>query len=671
MVGGGSWCAQVIRECRKIGFAGGLWPVHPSRDDIEGVPAFTGIDALPEAPDATFIGVNRETTIGVIRDLAERGAGGAVCFASGFRESTSETGDGADLEAALIEAAGDMAILGPNCYGFINALDGAALWPDGHGTERVERGVAIISQSSNVALNLTMQRRALPLAYVITVGNQAKIDISELAEAVLDDPRVTALGLYIEGVGDVGGFEAMAEKARVAKKPVVALKLGASGQAKATAVSHTASLAGSDAGAKALLDRLGIGRVKSLPALLETLKLLHVRGPLPSNRIASLSCSGGEAGLMADSALGLDLDFPPLNETQKAALRRALGPKVALANPLDYHTYIWGDGPALTRCYAAMMDPSLAMGCLVLDFPRADRCDVATWRLAVDAVEDAQTTSGAPMALIASLPETMPEDVAADAMGRGITPLSGIAEGLEAIATAAWLGKARSQSTLDSQSPPVLPPNNAATATTLAEGDAKKALSAYGLNLPRARSATTAEAAAAAAEAIGLPVVLKGEGAAHKTEAGLVALDLRDADAVSAAAKAMPAEAFLVEEMVTGGVAELLVGVVCDPPHGFVLTLGAGGTLTELLDDTASALLPIGEAEVEGLLQRLRLAPLLEGYRGAAPTNRAAIIDAVMAIQAYVCDTADRLVEVEVNPLICTPDRAVAADALIRLGEPT
>ncbi len=167
--------------------------------------------------------------------------------------------------------------------------------------------------------------------------------------ALLDDPRVTTLGLHVEGIGDLRGSEALADHSRALGKPIVALKIGRSEQARSAAISHTASIAGSDAGARALSGRLGIAQVASLGGLLETLKLLHVTGPLASNRIASMSCSGGEAGLIADAAHGKALVFPPLEPSQRDALRAALGPKVALANPLDYHTYIWGQTAALTR----------------------------------------------------------------------------------------------------------------------------------------------------------------------------------------------------------------------------------------------------------------------------------------------------------------------------------
>ncbi len=181
VIGGGAWCANVIAECRKIGFAGPVWPVHPTKTEVAGLRAYPTIADLPEAPDATFIGVNRAASIDTLRALAARGAGGAVCFASGFREAAAETGDGAELEAELVAAAGPMRILGPNCYGFLNLLDGAALWPDQHGALRVERGVALITQSSNIAINLTMQTRGLPIAYAVTAGNQAQTGMAEIA----------------------------------------------------------------------------------------------------------------------------------------------------------------------------------------------------------------------------------------------------------------------------------------------------------------------------------------------------------------------------------------------------------------------------------------------------------------------------------------------------------
>ncbi|OIQ33270.1 MAG: acyl-CoA synthetase [Alphaproteobacteria bacterium MedPE-SWcel] len=659
VIGGGAWCSAVIEQCRKMGYQGRIWPVHPKAAEVAGLPAYADVGALPEAPDASFIGVNRFATVEIVAALAARGAGGAVCFASGFLEAQAEDAEGADLQDRLLQAAGEMPILGPNCYGFINYLDGALLWPDQHGGQRVDKGVAIVTQSSNIAINLTMQTRALPLAYVVTCGNQAQTGLAAIGEALLTDDRVTALGLHIEGFGDLRAFEALAAKARQLGKPIIALKVGKSAQARVATISHTASLAGGDAGAGALLSRLGIPRLDDLPSFLETLKLLHVVGHLPSTRIATISCSGGEASLSADMAHGRGVSFPPLNDRQRSDLRAALGPMVALANPLDYHTYIWRDTEAMTRAFSAMVDPQLALTILIVDFPRADRCDASDWDCTIQSAIAVRAQTGQPIAMLATLPELLPEGVAERLLAAGVVPMMGLAEAISAIEAA---GHRRPDA------PPalLLPTKSHSDPDLVPEGEAKAWLARFGLRVPRAKPARSVVAARAVAADIGYPVVLKGEGIAHKTEEGAVKLNLGSGQAVSDAAVAMPTDRFLVEEMVAGAVAELLIGVVKDPAHGFVLTLAAGGTLTEIMQDAASVLLPATDAMLDEALNALRIAPLLAGYRGAPPADRAAILRAIRAVESYVLAEAEGLEEIEINPLLCTPNDAVAADALMR-----
>lgn len=642
-----------------MGFDGPIWPVHPTRDAVGGVPAVATINDLPAAPDAAFVGVNRNATIDIIKALSERGAGGAICFASGFREAVEELSDGADVQAALLDAAGDMPILGPNCYGLVNGLDRVALWPDHHGMVPVDRGVAIVTQSSNIAINLTMQTRGLPLAYVVTAGNQAQTDLAQIGMAVLDDPRVTVLGLHIEGIQDIRRLEALAGKARDLGKPIVALKVGVSDQAQAATVSHTASLAGSDAGARALLKRLGIGQISGLSALLETLKVLHVVGPLASNRIASMSCSGGEACLMADTGLAHDVVFPDLSDRQRSDLRAALGPKVSLANPLDYHTYIWADRAAMAACFSAMMDETLALGCVILDFPRPDRCPAPDWDLVIDAVADAQAATGRPIAILSSLPDTMPEAMAMAMFARGIVPLSGLSDALEAMDVAAQIGRHRPRA-------PVLLPGADGPTRVISEADAKALLRAHGVEVPKLGIASSPVQAAQVAAKLGGVVALKAMGVAHKSEVGAVRLNLTPPE-VDAAARQIPAQSFLIEEMIGGLAIELLIGVLRDPAHGLVLTLGAGGTLTELLNDTTHLLLPCTADDIIDALGHLRIFPRLKGYRGAPHADLSAIASAVLAVQDYVTANAPDIFEVEINPLLCTPTHAVAADALIRL----
>ncbi len=659
VVGGGAWCASVIEQCQKMGFEGPIWPVHPNRDKVGGIATVARLEDLPSPPDATFIGVNRNVTIETVRVLSDMGAGGAVCFASGFREAQAETGDGASLQDALLDAAGDMPIIGPNCYGFINYLDGALLWPDQHGGQRVESGVAILTQSSNMAINLTMQTRALPLAYIATAGNQAQIGLSEIGTALLSDPRVTALGMHIEGVGDLKAFEALRHQSRTLGKPIVALKAGKSEQAQAAAISHTASLAGSDAGARALLQRLGIAQVDNLTALLETLKLLHFTGPLPSNRIASMSCSGGEASLMADAALAYDIIFPPLDQTQHDGLRTALGPMIALANPLDYHTFIWTDTARMAATFGAICGgKDVDMGVIVSDFPRADRCDTSAWDCVIDAAAETRNTTGKPIAILATLPDACPEPLAERIIDAGLIPLLGIDDALTAIDRAAWLGKQTTE-----PAPLLTASSSGGTISVLTEAESKVALSKHGLTIPLSRRA---EDIGKILDDMPFPIVLKGEGFAHKTEAGAVVLGLSSREEAIDAANKMNAPAYLIEEMITGGVAELLIGVVKDPAHGFILTLAAGGVMTELMQDSTSLLLPTNEQSIIDALKTLRCFPLLSGYRGKPGADMTSIVNAVIAIQAYVVANVDAIEEVEVNPLICTSTRAVAADALIR-----
>jgi acyl-CoA synthetase (NDP forming) len=193
---GGNEAAEVIRQSRRMGYGGQLYAVNPLRAEIEGLACYRSVEDLPEAPDAAFVAVNRHRTVEVVAALKARGAGGAVCYASGFMESG---GAGEGLNRDLLAAAGDMPILGPNCYGLVNYMEGAALWPDQHGGKPVERGVAILSQSGNMGINFTMNRRGLPLAFVAALGNQAQIGLSAMTAALAADPRITAIGLHIEG----------------------------------------------------------------------------------------------------------------------------------------------------------------------------------------------------------------------------------------------------------------------------------------------------------------------------------------------------------------------------------------------------------------------------------------------------------------------------------------
>jgi acyl-CoA synthetase (NDP forming) len=659
----GGWQAEgVIRRCAEMGFAGPIWPVHPSRAG-----AFRSVADLPEAPDAAFVGVNREATVGIVRELAAIGAGGAVCHAAGFKESG---GRGVELQTALVEAAGDMPILGPNCYGTINYLDGALLWFDQHGGRRCERGVAILTQSGNIGLNLTMQRRGLPVGHLVTLGNQATVGLSDCMAALVDDPRVTAIGLHIEAIDDVARFDAAARKALAARKPVVAVKAGRSDAGAALALSHTASLAGADAAMEALLCRVGVASVASLPILLETLKLLHTVGPLPGRDLVTLSCSGGEAALIADAGAGRRVRLRPFAPAQAEAVRATLGDLVTISNPLDYHIFIWGQPERLRATFAAVLACGWDLACLVLDLPREDGCSDADWQISLAAWESARDATGGRSAVLATLPECLPELVARRLIAAGIAPLAGIDEAIAACEAAAYIGAAQA-----GEAPaPLLPVSaRAGTTVTLDEWQGKQLLAGFGVAVPGGKLAGTPPEAARVAGTLGYPVVIKamGPALAHKSEHGAVELNLHDPIDVEAAATRMAGlgEAVLVEPMIVDGVAELLVGVIRDPQVGLCLVVGSGGILVELLADRALLLLPTSAAEVRAAVLGLRCAPLLTGFRSRPVGDVDAVVATVLTVARFAGEHAASLVELDVNPLIVRPAGlgAVAADVLIRL----
>ena len=661
VIGGGVWGRSVIEQCQKLGFEGKIFAVHPTAETLAGVPTYRSVSDLPNAPDAAFIGVNRIATIEQVRTLSAKGAGGAVCFASGFLETKDEDADGAALQSALIEAAGVMPIIGPNCYGFVNYLDRFCLWPDQHGGRAVDTGVAIVTQSSNIMINLSMQQRGLPIAYALTAGNQAQTSLAALGRAVLDDPRVTALGLYIEGIGDLKDFENLARHASTLNKSIVALKVGWSEQAQQATISHTASLAGSATSADALLARLGVARVNSLAEMVEALKILHQVGPLAGKRLVSASCSGGEASLMADTAHRQQngVVFPALNQTQRDGLRSVLGEKVALANPLDYHTYVWGNLPAMADVYSAILDAPIDFGIIVVDFPRADRCDGAAWDYVIEAAQIAQKRTSKAVALLASLPENMPEDRALQIAKAGLVPLCGLEVGLAAIASVASVHPVPEAS--------VIAAPRLCQTHILDEVESKAILAEYGVDLPH--SIVVAQGSLPETLPFSYPVVLKAIGETHKSEVGGVIIGLPNRAKLEIAMLEMDQPRYIIEELITDPIAELLVGIVGDQVHGYVLTLAAGGVLTELLRDSVSLSLPVNQIDILAALQRLKLAPMLAGYRGKPAVDKAALVRAVLAMQACVLDRRTSLAEIEINPLILTSKSAVAVDALIRIGE--
>ncbi len=662
---GGNECAIAIRRTKELGFTGTIYAVHPKRDELSGVPTLKSPQDIPEAVDAAFIAVKNEPTIEVVRALAAKGCGGAVIYAAGF----AETGN-TELQRKLLEAANGMPLMGPNCYGFVNTLSRAALWPDETGLEPVERGVALITQSGNIACNFTMMMRGLPVAAVFSIGNQVDVGMHDMVETLSADPRISAIGLHVEGLPDVAAFAKAAAIARQRKVPIVVLKTGRSEQGAKVAMSHTSSLAGADTLYDALFERYGIARMKSVSAFAETLKFLHNGGPIADSRLVSLSCSGGEAALVADMALERKVSFPPFNAETKPRVAATLNEYVAIDNPLDYHTFIWGQPEKLTATFTEVLKGGFDVGMVILDTPTHPKMKPDSWATTARAMAAASRATGARAAVVASLSEGMPLSLAAELSALGVAPMMGLDDALTAFEAAAFIGRnwARTE-----QPPEMLPPVKKGSEEHLfSESAAKDMLKRHGLAVPEGIVCPAGDAVAAA-DKLGYPVTLKVSSAAiaHKTEAGGVALNLRTPAEVEDAAKRMAklAPDVLVERMVTGAVAELIIGLTSDPQFGTALVVGAGGILTELLKDSVTLILPTTRSEIKRALKTLKVWTLVAGFRGKSG-DAEAVFRAVEAVADFAAANRGLVEEVDVNPLLVLKDGAIAVDALIKMRKP-
>jgi acyl-CoA synthetase (NDP forming) len=319
----------------------------------------------------------------------------------------------------------------------------------------------------------------------------------------------------------------------------------------------------------------------------------------------------------------------------------------------------------MAATYVAMIESGFDLNLLVYDFPRADRTDDVAWQCGEDAVLAARAQTGSRIAVVSSLPENMPEARGETLIKSGIAPMMGLEECLTAAAASANVYQGWNS---PPAAPVILPTTHAkGDSIVLDEAASKAALASHGLCVPPSRTAKTTDGAAQAATAIGFPVVLKGLGVAHKTEAGAVKLGLSSATDVQTSAMLMQnAQGFLIEGMIEDSVTELIVGAVRDPVYGFALTIGAGGILTELLEDSITLLAPAFEADIQRALSKLKVYRILSGYRGKPAADIEVLVAAIMAIQGFVAAESHRLEELDVNPLIVTPTEVIAADALIR-----
>ena len=657
-----------IRESKKLGFTGKIWAVHPTLEAIEGITCYKNVRDLPEAPDATFIAVNADTAIDVVADLKFIGGGGAVLYASGFGEVGES---GVIRNQKLIEAADGLPIIGPNCYGFINSLDRVALWPDVQGCEPLKKGVAIITQSGNIGLNMTMQSIGLPIAYMFTVGNQTNTSISDIIHAMLDDDRVNAIGIHIEGINDIEAFDDATRRALHKKIPIVAIKSGRTQSSAKIALSHTSSMSGSDELFSSFFERQGIARVETVPEFLETLKLLSIIGPISHNGVASMSCSGGEAGMMADLIDGLDIAFKSLDEDHKRRVRATLNEYVEVDNPLDYHTFIWGNLEKTSACFKEMISGGFAATMLLLDWPKTDVGQQQDWDKTFLALCNAIKDSGEKAIVLSSMADCMPKRIIEQCHDYGIVPMIGLDSCLKSLNHSYNIGLSFKRSEL----PPLKVSRllrGESNNKLLTEYEAKSLISKYGISVPEGSIVSSYDEAHKVAEKLIYPVTVKisSETLAHKTELNAVRINIRNSEMLETACKDLLkiGPLLLVEKMIEGSIAELIIGMNHDPIFGKFIVIGSGGVLVELLQDSCSLLLPLKRKDILDRLSKLKVYPILQGYRGKSGGDIEAIIDSVLSIAELIL--ANDIAELDINPLLVmdSGQGVVAVDALIKLN---
>lgn len=669
------WSTAAFANFARIGFTGQVHVVNRKGGTVHGLAAATSCAAIGEPVDAALLMVPEAAIPDAFADMNAAGIRNAVVLTSGFAEVGAE---GAARQDALLAAARaqGVTLLGPNCLGFINYADRVPIWTTQPPLPVLPGGtIGVVSQSGATAgfIAAFAQRQGMGLSYQVSTGNEADVNVARVVDFLVDDPATRVIGLFLETVHDAGTLAAAARRALAAGKPIVAIKIGASENAARAAQAHTGSLVGDDRVFDAVCRQLGIIRVGSIEDLVFTAGLLAKLGPVRKRRLGLVSISGGVCEMAADQAEAAGVEVPALAPETVAALRAVLPSFGTPNNPLDVTGGAMLDPPLFERCLAPLgQDPSLGLLACFMDLPDTAE-EVAGFRGAIiRSIGAGFQAAGLPAAMFSTIPRPVTEAGRALLAETGISYFgSGVQHGLGAIGRAfAWA--ARQERGLAPPAPPISP----SAARPATEHATLAYLAAQGVPVIPVTLARDEAAAVAATQALGGPVVLKIASAdiAHKSDIGGVLLNIAGDAAVAdgfrritASVRAARPEAaidgVLVAPMREGGV-ELFVGVLRDPVWGPAIAVGLGGVWVEVLRDTSLRVLPVGSGEVLEMLAELRGARLLDGYRGSAPVDRAALAEAIARIGDAALALGPGLAALEVNPLLATPAGAEALDAL-------
>ncbi|MGR3568601.1 MAG: acetate--CoA ligase family protein [Pseudooceanicola nanhaiensis] len=657
--------------CKAAGFDGPLYPVNPTRDEVQGLKAFPDVESIPGPVDLAVLAVPSARVPETLEACGRKGVRAVVVFSAGFSEVGAE---GAAAQADMLEIAQRHGIrmLGPNCLGFYSAASGAC----GTFTTGLEGGmpargkIGLITQSGAYGTHLLSMAKArrLGVAGWVSTGNEADVSVAECLEYMVESDEVGAIGLYMEGVNRVETLIRALERARELRKPVTIMKVGSSEVGARAVQSHTASLAGSDASFQAVIEQFGAVRAETTEEMFDVL-YAATTGPLPTgDRLGILTVSGGAGVLMADAAEKHGLSVPPMPEASVGKLLER-NPFASPRNPVDITAHALNDFDLIPEYLAEMMRAG-DYDCYTAFFTSWTASPVLGPRLRKVLLETL-AGQGKPFALIGLF-----DDEQAGAYEReGVLTFADPSRAVAALATMARVAQG-----FDRVATGALPDVGAPgiAVRSMGEAEAKARLAAAGVPvLPEGVAATADEAAEMAAE-MGFPVVLKivSPQIAHKTEVGGVALNLADADAVRAEAARMLAEipakvpgaeieGVLVSPMAGEGV-ELIVGSQLDPVMGPMVMVGLGGVLAEVLKDVALARAPVTAEAAEGMLARLKGAAILDGVRGRPGVDRRAVAEVIARISVLAAANAEGVESIEINPLLARAEGAVALDALIQ-----
>lgn len=663
-------------------FEGTVYRVNARYPSLDGHPCYPSIAALPETPDCVFIAVPRDAAEGVVRECAERGVGGVVLFASGYAETGLDDRRAQQQRLLAIAQAADMRLLGPNCVGYMNyGLGVIGTFGIASFTGKPQAPtVGLVSQSGAIGAALAQaQEHGLQLSHLLTCGNASDVDVADQVAYLAADPACRAVACVFEGMSEPARFLEAAARCHAADKPLVVHKLGTSERGAQAAVSHTGSVAGSQAAYRAALEQAGAILVDEIEALLDTASFFAKAPPPRARGVAVAAVSGGACILLADQAEAHGVDLPAPAADTMARLEALIPEYGSPGNPCDMTAQVLSTPQDLHACFEALMaDP--AYGALVV--PHTFAYDAATARIATlgrAAAEHGKIACNVWMTQHLEGPGAIESE-----RNPNVATFRSMRHCMAALS--AWHRHDAWRARGGRRAPRLSPPEAAAQAAalidasphaTLTEREGKAVLAAYGVPVVQEHLVQGADEAAAAARQAGFPVVLKVESPdiPHKTEAGVIRLNLRNEAEVRTACAEILANAqavspparitgVLVQPMVPAG-AEIMVGARIDAQFGALVVVGLGGIFVELMRDTALRPAPVDAEEARRMLGELQGQAVLRGFRGSPPVDVDRLAEVVARISEFAADQRDRIAELDVNPLICAGDRILAVDALI------